>query len=257
MNLSLDGKVAVVTGASRGIGKSIAEALYAEGMKVVVCARSQDLLTEITRRDSERFRSLACDLQQASSPELLIDFAIKEFGRIDVLVNNVGSTQRGDFLELSDTQWNEGFNLKFYSTVRCTRHAWSHLVGSQGTVINIIGIGGRIGSIDFAIGGAVNSALMNLTKTLAQKGLVDKVRVNGINPGTIRTERLERRIANISKSREISYLDAEIVLKKELGVLDFGSPKDIANVVCFLASPLACYVQGTIIDVDGGSLKSL
>ena len=106
----------------------------------------------------------------------------RSIGRLDLLVNNAGATKRGDFLALSDSDWADGFALKFFGAMRLSRAAWPHLCSSSGTIVNIVGIGGRTGQAEFAIGGAVNAALLNLTKVLADRGVKDGVRVNAINP---------------------------------------------------------------------------
>src|SRR5262249_3479375 len=134
------------------------------------------------------------DLMQPETPAAVVDATVARFGRIDVLVNNAGATKRGDFLTLPDTDWADGFALKFFGAMRCSRAAWPHLQASRGVIVNVVGIGGRTGSAEFAIGGAVNAALLNLTKVLADRGVKDGVRVNAINPGGIATDRLKTRV---------------------------------------------------------------
>lgn len=257
MNANLDGKIAVITGASRGIGKSIAERLSAEGMRLILAARSETALKEVAASCKTESHTFAIDLRLEESPRALISFAIEKFGAIDLLVNNAGATKRGDFLELTESDWTDGFALKFFSAVRCSRSAWPYLVKSKGSIVNIVGIGGRTGAADFAIGGSVNSALLNLTKALSDRGIADGVKVNAINPGYINTERLQARISAFATGSNISSQQAAIEMAKKLGICRFGNPDEVASAVAFLASPLSSYCQGAILDVDGGQTRTL
>ncbi len=257
MNLQLANKVAIVTGASRGIGRAIAQELANERMRLVLVARSGDLLKEVAASIGGESLAHVADLRQPGAAAEVIAAAIQRFGGIDVLVNNAGATKRGDFLELTDADWTDGFALKFFGTMRLCRRAWPHLVASRGSIINIIGVGGRTASADFTIGGSVNSALLNLTKALAHRGLTDGVRVNAINPGTIATDRLERRIQALAAEQGLDHETATKTMLHELGVARFGTPAEIAHAVAFLASPAANYCQGTIMDVDGGEKRTL
>jgi NAD(P)-dependent dehydrogenase (short-subunit alcohol dehydrogenase family) len=257
MELHLAGKVAIITGASRGIGRAIAEVLSAEGMRLVVAARSLDLLREFAESCSSEVEVFQADLRDRNAPQMLIQFALDKFGRIDLLVNNAGATKRGDFLKLTEEDWEDGFALKFYSAVRCSREAWTHLSVTKGGIVNIVGVGGRTGGAEFAIGGAVNAAALNLTKVLADRGIKDGVRVNAINPGAIATDRLNIRIKALSDDRSISLEDAAGLMAKELGVDRFGEPAEIAKAVAFLASSASAYCQGAILDIDGGQTRTL
>lgn len=180
MDLQLAGKVALVTGGSREVGRAIARRLADEGMAVAVAVR-----------DESRLRSLAAEVTEAggrcivysadlSGPAAPAAFAA-HFGRIDLLVNNAGATKRGDFLALTESDWAHGFALKFFAAVRLCRAAWPHLIASAGSVVNISGVGGRTGSAEVMIGGSVNTAMLNLTKYLADRGVRDGVRVSAIN----------------------------------------------------------------------------
>ena len=255
MNLELKNKIAIITGASRGIGKSIAQTLSAEGVKLTLVARSP--LEEFSASLPSPSLPLSIDLRHADSASRIVDATLKKFGVLDLVVNNAGATKRGDFLTLTDDEWTDGFALKFYGAMRLSRAAWTHLMQSRGSIINIIGVGGRTGSAEFAIGGAVNAALMNLTKVLADRGIKDGVRVNAINPGSIATERLQTRIKAFAAEQNIPVEEAKIQMAKKLGVARFGEPEEIARAVAFLASQQAAYIHGAILDVDGGATRTL
>ena len=257
MDLHLKGKVAIVTGASKGIGRSIAQELASEGMRVTVVARSRDELLSLAAPIGDNCLVHAADLTDPSVPAAVVAATLERFGTLDVLVNNAGSTKRGDFLTLSDADWTDGFGLKFYSAMRCSRAAWPHLQASRGTIVNIIGIGGRTGTAEFAIGGAVNAALMNLTKVLADRGVKDGVRVNAINPGGIKTDRLITRLRSFAAERQLDLANVEQEMAKSFGVARFGQPEEIARLVAFLASPQAAFCQGAIVDADGGQTRTL
>ena len=257
MDLQLTDKVAIVTGASKGIGRAIAQTLVTEGMRVVVAARSRALLEQLAADRPDRYLVQAVDLSLAESAPAVVDAAVATFGRIDLLVNNAGATPRGDFLTLTDAEWHAGFALKFHGAMRLSRTAWPHLCASGGSIINISGIGGRTASAEFTIGGAVNAALLNLTKALADRGVRDGVRVNAINPGGIITERLQTRVRALAAERGLAEETAQQELARTLGVARFGTPAEIARLVAFLASPQAAYCQGTIVDADGGQTRTL
>lgn len=257
MDLQLSDKVAIVTGASRGIGKAIAETLSSERMKVVLVARSRDQLESVSKSLPNESLTQALDLRDPNSANQIVSATIEKFGKLDLLVNNAGATKRGDFLRITDEEWADGFSLKFYGAMRMSRAAWPHLQSTKGTIINIIGIGGQTGSAEFTIGGAVNAALMNFTKALADRGVKDGVRVNAINPGSITTERLQTRLKTSATENNIDFDEAVKRMPREMKIARFGDPAEIARVVAFLASPQAAYIQGVILDVDGGATRAL
>lgn len=257
MDLQLKSRVVIITGASRGIGKAIAECLSAEGMRLVLAARSDELLKEVAASCASDSRIFATDLRLEDSPRKLIDFCIRQFGTVDLLVNNAGATKRGDFLELTESDWTDGFSLKFFGAVRCSKAAWPHLMKSRGGIVNIVGVGGRTGTAEFAIGGSVNAAMLNLTKVLADRGISDGVKVNAINPGSIVTERLQSRLDKLAAEKQISVEQASSEMVKQQKISRFGQPSEIASAVAFLASPVSSYCQGTIVDIDGGQTRTL
>jgi 3-oxoacyl-[acyl-carrier protein] reductase len=258
--MKLKDKVGLVTGASRGIGRSIALRLAAEGMAVAVLARNEERLRALAKEielQNGRCLVYTADLSLPATAAGFVAAAVQHFGRIDLLVNNAGATKRGDFLALTDQDWAEGFALKFFGTVRLCRAAWLHLAASEGNIVNIAGVGGRTGSAEFTIGGSVNAAMLNLTKSLADRGLKEKVRVNAINPGYIRTDRLTVRIQRLAKEKAISEAAAAGQMLDDMGIDRFGKPDEIAAMVAFLGSAEANYCQGSIIDVDGGMTRTL
>ena len=257
MELNLKGKVAIVTGASRGIGRAIAQALSNEGMKLVLVARTKNDLEETAALCKTESLVLSVDLRETSAADKVISATMERFGQIDLLVNNAGATKRNDFFTLSDDDWQDGFALKFFGAMRLTRAAWPHLEKSQGSIVNIVGIGGRTASADFTIGGSVNAALMNLTKALADRGTKDGIRVNAINPGSIETDRLSARIKNLVNEYKVDEAEIRKQMTQKAGIVRFGTPDEIASMVAYLASPQANYIQGSIIDIDGGQTRTL
>jgi 3-oxoacyl-[acyl-carrier protein] reductase len=150
-----------------------------------------------------------------------------------------------------------GFALKFFGTVRLARAAWPYLKQSGGQIINIIGAGGRTRTAEFTIGGSVNAGLMNFTKALADLGLADGVRVNGINPGPIRTERLKARLQQLAHAQGLDPEEAAARMVQAQKVMRFGEPEEIAAVVVFLAAGGGSFLHGALVDVDGGATKGL
>jgi NAD(P)-dependent dehydrogenase (short-subunit alcohol dehydrogenase family) len=258
--MRLQGKTAIVTGSNRGIGRAIAIALAAEGASCVLSARDPKKLASVEReiRDAGGdARSLSLDLREVEAPSQLVELAISRYGRIDIVINNAGATRRGDFLELSDEDFVDGFALKYFAAVRLLRAAWPSLKKEAGSVVNIAGIGGRTPGAAFAIGGSVNAALLSLTKSLAAAGMRDGIQVNAVNPGAIRTERLEKRLSALAASRNISIAAAESAFVEDEQVTRIGEPEDIANLVVFLVSAAGRFTHGALIDMDGGATKTI
>ena len=265
MDLGLRGKVALITGANRGLGAAIARELSREGADVCLAARDGALLDDVAGdirvaqggMTSGRAATVAGDLRSLAGVEAAVAACLTAFGRIDILVNNAGATKRGDFLDLTEDDWDDGFALKFRGYVRACRTAWPHLKATHGTIINIVGIGARTGAAEFTIGGSVNAALLYFTKALAQDGMRDGIRVNAINPGHIETERLGRSFSRIATRDNISLDQARQALLEECGTTRFGRSEEIAHLTVFLASGKADFIQGSLIDIDGGETRGL
>lgn len=259
MNLGLQGKAALVTGASKGIGAAVAVALAREGADVLAVARTEaELKVEaIPGSAPGRITPFPADLTAPDACAAIVAEMQRRFGRIDILANNAGSTEPGDFFAVSDEAWMRGFELKFHGARRLARACWPLLKASQGCIVNTIGIMSRTAVIDYAMGGAVNSALLHLTKALADLGVKDGVRVNAVNPGRIATDRMEKAIAVIMREQGTTREQAERTLLQQSGIARFGRTEEVANAICFLASDAASFVHGAILDVDGGETRSL
>ena len=258
MKQPLLNKVAIVTGASRGIGRAIALKLAEDGAAVMLAARNAELLKEAGAEiESKGGKAawLSLDLRKPGAPALLVEKTIAVLSGIDIVVNNAGATKRGDFLTLSEEDWTDGFALKFFGAVRLVRAAWSILKQRKGSVVNIAGVGGWTPGTQFTIGGSVNAAMLSFTKAMADVGADDRVQVNAINPGAVRTARLVTRLRTLSKERGIS--EAEALMVADAGITRIGEPDDVANLVAFIVSPQNRYLHGALIDLDGGTTKTM
>lgn len=254
---NLNGKVAIITGASRGIGRAIALRLAAEGAQTVLCARDEAALTGVADKIGAGALVVPLDLRLPDSPAELVRLTVARFGRIDIVINNAGATKRGEFLELTDEDWADGYALKLHGAVRLTRAAWPYLRASGGMLLNIAGTGGRTPGAQFTIGGSVNAALLSFTKAMADCGVRDGVQVNAINPGTVRTERFTKRMAALAAERGIPLDEAETLFVRESRVTRPGEPEDIAGLAAFVVSPPGRFLHGALIDMDGGATKTL
>lgn len=256
----LEGKTAIVTGSSRGIGRAIALRLATHGARVVVCARTADKLNEVVREiteDKGKAAALAVDLREPQAAAAVVELAVKTFGGLDIVVNNAGATRRGAFVSLTDEDWADSFALKFFGSVRVTRAAWPHLQKTAGSVVFISGAGGRTPGAEFAAGGAVNAGLLSLTKALAEAGIRDGVQVNSVNPGTVRTDRMKVRLESMMKELGLDLAAAERRFVESSGVTRIGEPGDIAALVSFVVSPEGRFLHGSLIDMDGGATKTV
>ena len=251
------GKVVVVTGGSRGIGRAIAAAFAREGAQTVLAASSATNLAAaaqaIARAGVPEPVTVAGDLRDLAACAQVFATVRERFQRCDILVNSAGATRAGNFLDLADAAWLDGYALKFFACVRLTRLLWPLLKEAQGHVVNIVGTAARTPGADFLIGGSVNAAMANFSKGLAQLGKRDGVNVNAIHPGATDTERTHELLAQraAASGRPVEELRREMLAKD--GLKRLGHPDDIAALALFLCSERARHIQGTAIAVDGGA----
>ncbi len=259
MDLGLKGKAALVTGASRGIGQGIAVALAEEGCDLLLTGRDGKALDEVAaavRGKGRKAVVAALDLVANGVAQTLADTARREFGRLDILVNNAGATKRGDFLELTDADWADGFGLKFFAHVKLARATWPMLRESKGSLVTIAGIGGKEAEAEFCIGSSVNAACVAFSKALADRGKADGVQVNSVNPGRVETERLWRRFRALMESSGRDEASVREEFRQEFNISRFGTVDDLGGLIAFLVSPRGRWLHGATIDMDGGELRA-
>jgi 3-oxoacyl-[acyl-carrier protein] reductase len=260
MKAGLTGKTALITGSSRGIGRGIAIALAAEGCNIVLTGRDTAALAAVAAEIESRggrARAVAIDLGTAEAPAQLVAAARDAFGGLDILVNNAGATKRGDFFALSDTDWQDGFALKFFAHVRLARAAWPLLKERGGSLVTIGGTSGRKPEATFTIGSSVNAACAAFTKALADLGKQDGVQVNCIHPSLVDTVRQGRRIEAEMKRTGLDEATVRAQFCREAGITRFGTPQDVAALVCFMVSKQGSWLHGATIDLDGGEIPVL
>jgi len=260
MELGLEGKVAIVTGGSKGIGRATALAFLNEGACVLICARGQqgldDAIAAAGHAARERVGAIAADLMQPAAIKQVVVRCVERFGRIDILVNNAGSARPGDFLQLTDEAWLDDWTLKFFGYVRMTRAVLPQMQRqASGVIINIIGTGGLNPAGNYMIGGAANAALNHFSKALADAAAKYGVRAVGVNPGPILTERLLKMRGTLAPGAAGLVDDEAFRRMTPLGRI--GKPEEVADLVLFLASDRASFIHGANISIDGGATKGL
>jgi 3-oxoacyl-[acyl-carrier protein] reductase len=240
MNLQLAGRTALVTGASIGIGRSIAAALVREGVKVAVMARRRHLLEELQNELQTKLVIIESDLLQEGAPERIAAAGIEGLGSVEILVNNAGGSRRFT-LESNDAQWDEALTLNFVRQRQLTHRLLPQMLGRKwGRIINITGKSEPEGlNGAFAAKAAMHSWAKGLSREVGRHGIT----VNSIPPGRIISEQILRNYSPERRAHESEH---------DIPVGEYGQPEDIAHLVCYLASPLARYITGTVIPVDGG-----
>jgi NAD(P)-dependent dehydrogenase (short-subunit alcohol dehydrogenase family) len=258
---TFEGKVVVISGGSRGIGRGIGSAFAGQGATVVLAASSQANLDraaeEIARGGGVRPEVCAADLRTLAGCERVAKQVMAQHGRCDILVNSAGATKAGAFLGLPEEAWQDGFALKFFGCVNLCRLFWPMLKVAHGHVVNIIGGAARTPDPEFLIGGAVNAAMANFTKGLAGLGKRDGVNVNAILPGMTETERVGQLFAQRAQASGLTVDEVRAQQVAKDGIARLGKPEDVAALALFLCSESARHIQGTAIAVDGGATPGL
>jgi NAD(P)-dependent dehydrogenase (short-subunit alcohol dehydrogenase family) len=262
MDLQMNGKKAIVTGASEGIGKAITLALAREGVDVAICARRKEPLeaaaAEISRATNRQIVPIIADLTKPADAENFIKQAHAALGRIDILVNNAGSAPGGVIAHLSEEDWASALQLKFMGYVRCMKHVLPIMQKQKkGRVVNLIGNDGVKVSYWEIAPGAANAAGQNLTMSLASQYGKDNISFVAVNPGPVRTERWAGLVKAMARDMNLSVEEADKLAPSSIPLGRIAESEEVANLVTYLASDLAFFVNGTMIEIDGGQDKVL
>jgi NAD(P)-dependent dehydrogenase (short-subunit alcohol dehydrogenase family) len=262
VDLGLSGKVAIVTGGAQGIGRAVTQGLASEGVDVVVGDIDMERLKITTKQISEGTgRKIVPVHTDTSKPEDvvgLVEAAIKEFGRVDILVNVAGRSPGGQILNLTEEEWYVSLNIKFMGYVRCMKAVIPHMIDQGGgCIINVVGNDGVKPSWWEVTAGAANAADLNLTASLSEQFGYNNIRINAINPGPVNTQRWAWLEKTFSKDKGIP---GEEVRERTLKSIPLGricEPEDVANLALFIASDRGGYLNGAVINLDGGQRKAI
>ena len=262
MDLGLKGKVALVAGASQGMGRASALGFAREGAKVAICARGEAALNEaaamIRKQTGGEVLAMVADMSKPDDIKKFVNDSAAHFGRVDVIVNNAGGPPPGEFMKFTDDDWHNAFNLSFMSTMRMTREAVPHMrkVGG-GKVVNITSYSVKEPIIGLVLSNAVRSAVIGLAKTLSRELARDHILFNNVCPGRIDTERAQK--LNKARAdrlgRPVQEINKEMAAEVPLG--RYGTAEEAADLIVFLGSDRASYVTGTTIQVDGGLVRAI
>ena len=261
MDLKLEGKVSLITGASRGLGAATANLLAAEGARLAISARDADTLeataADIRAASGAEVATVAQDLTEPGGADKVAAAALDTYGRIDILINSAGAARGGVFWEITDEVWEQSLALKFFATMRMIRAVLPAMrTRKYGRIVTIVGNGGCQPGPRALPGGAANAALLALTSGLAREIAPDGIFINAVNPGPTMTDRWTGLFADMSSrtGRPMEALKAEVEENIPLG--RFGDPDEIARAVAFLASDCASNITGTSILCDGGEVMA-
>ena len=257
MDLGLTDKVAIVTGSSRGLGLASARALVAEGCRVCICARGEERLAEAAieveaaARKPGMVAAVQADVSTLAGVELVIERTVETFGGLDILVNNVGKAGGGDILQTSDAEWQAAFDETLFPAIRASRLAVPHIKArGGGSIVMIASIWGRESGGRMTYN-AVKAAEISLAKAMAQQLAPSNIRVNSVAPGSILFPG-----GSWHKRQQADPEGIARMIKSELPFGRLGRADEVANVVCFLASPRSSWVSGASVTVDGCQSRS-
>ena len=252
--------VAIVTGASQGIGRATAIRLASDFSRLVLVARDRSTLEEtassVRARGSEAL-VVDADLSQAALARTVVDKALATYGRIDALLNIAGAVPQIDLFDMTDEQWQQGLELKLHGARRLTLAAWGALKEAHGAVVFMSGNSAQFPKAPYAAVGTINAAIVALAKAFSDRGVADGVQVNSVLPGPVMTGRRESYLKHWASLHNMSVEEATERFPREAGIARYGHPEEIAELMAFLVSPGARWLTGSQLRMDGGEVKSL
>jgi 3-oxoacyl-[acyl-carrier protein] reductase len=252
--------VAVVTGASQGIGRSTAIRLARDFSKVVLVARNRANLEETARAVEAAGASaqvVELDLSEPDAAKKVVEQTLAHFGRIDALLNVAGAVPQIDLFEMTDQQWDAGMALKLHGARRLTIEAWPALKTSRGAVVLMSGNSAMFPKAPYAAVGTINAAIIAMAKAFSDRGVVDGVQVNSVLPGAVMTGRRRSYLEHWAPLHDMTAAEATERFPKEAGIARYGQPEEIAELMAFLVSPGARWMTGSTLRMDGGEVKSI
>jgi 3-oxoacyl-[acyl-carrier protein] reductase len=260
MDLGLEGKVAIVTASSKGLGKACALGLSREGAKVVICARNETELErakdEIKNNSNNDVLAVKADVTNLNDIKNLVEETIKNFGTVHILVTNAGGPPAGYFENFTDDDWENAFKLNFMSTVRLIREVLPFMKRQKwGRIINITSVTVKQPIDNLILSNSIRMSVVGLAKTLALQLAKYNILVNNVAPGYTLTDRVKFVIEQNAKSSGRSFEEVKNELAKDIPLGRLAEPEELANLVVFLASEKASYITGATIPVDGGWIK--
>ena len=262
MDFGIKGKKALVTASSKGIGRAVAEGLLGEGCEVGICSRSKDDLLETAEELKNKYHFdvfwSVCDLNKQKDLENTFDHFIREFGQIDILINNCGGPAPGNMPSLDDEKWQAAFDQVLLSAVRLSRLAFADMMKREwGRIINITSVSVKQPIDNLMLSNSLRAGLIGFAKSLSNEVGKYNITVNNIAPGYTLTNRLYELAVIKAKESGKSHEEILIEMAKEIPTNRLGGPEEIAAAVTFLASAKAGYITGTTLQVDGGLIKGL
>jgi 3-oxoacyl-[acyl-carrier protein] reductase len=252
--------VAIITGASQGIGRATALRLARDFSAIVLVARDKDNLeTTATEVKSLGAEATVCalDLRQAQSAKGIIEETLERFGRIDALLNIAGAVPQIDLFQMTDAQWDDGMALKLNGARRLTLEAWDALKASNGSVVFMSGSAALAPKPGYAAVATINAAINALAKAFAEQGIKDGVQVNSVSPGAVMTGRRRAFFESWASAHNLTVEEAIKKFPEQAGITRFGKPEEIADLMSYLVSPAAKWMTGASVRMDGGEIKGL